>query len=79
MHVLVEMLMLHWKLNTQKFDEIYSLNNKRYMNIIKNQQMRNFSPVCRDCDFYRSIYKNYEVYKKYRKKQMTLKNFIILL
>ena len=62
-------------LKSQTFKDIYSFKNLDYMKIIKNQQKGKFNPICRYCDFYRSIYKNYEVYEKYRKKQMTLKNF----
>lgn len=62
-------------LNIQKFKEIYSTKNKKYMNIIKNQQKGNFSLICRNCDFYRSIYKYYDVYHKYKKKSYCLNDF----
>jgi len=62
-------------LKTQSFEEIYSTQNRDYMNIIKNQQKGKFNPICTHCDFYRSIYKDYKVYHKYKKKQMGLKNF----
>ena len=62
-------------LNTQSFKEIYSLLNKDYINIIEGQQKGNYSLICKNCDFYRSIYKNYEVYHKYKKKPISLKKF----
>jgi sulfatase maturation enzyme AslB (radical SAM superfamily) len=66
-------------LNTQKFRQIYSLNNEKYINIIKNQQMKNFSPICRDCDFYKSIYKDFEFYDKYKRKRFSLNEFYLSL
>lgn len=66
-------------LKTQTFKEIYSIKNKDYMNIIKNQQKSKFSPICKNCDFYRSIYKDYKVYKPYEQKLITLKNFYQIL
>ena len=62
-------------LNTQSFDEIYSIKNIDYINLIKSQEKGNFNLICKYCDFYRSIYKNYNVYGKYKKKQINLKDF----
>ena len=62
-------------LNTQSFEEIYSIKNIDYIKLIKNQQNNNFNSICTYCDFYRSIYKNYDVYQKYKKKSISLKNF----
>ncbi|MFX0186746.1 MAG: radical SAM protein [Candidatus Hodarchaeota archaeon] len=62
-------------LNTQRFEEIYSIKNKKYIDIIKSQQNGYFNPVCRDCDFYRSIYKYYKVYHKYKRKLFCLNDF----
>ena len=62
-------------LNIQTFDEIYSIKNKDYVNLIKTQQRGKFNSICTYCDFYRSIYKNYIVYDNYKKNQMSLKNF----
>jgi MoaA/NifB/PqqE/SkfB family radical SAM enzyme len=61
-------------LNEQSFDEIYSIRNNEYIEIIESQQKGEFNPICTNCDFYRSIYKNYKVYNKYKKKQMGLKH-----
>ncbi|MBD3343234.1 MAG: hypothetical protein GF353_29325, partial [Candidatus Lokiarchaeota archaeon] len=63
-------------INNQSFKEIYSVENKIYMNIIRNQQLGKFNLVCESCDFYRSIYKNYDVYDKYKKESLTLKKFL---
>jgi MoaA/NifB/PqqE/SkfB family radical SAM enzyme len=62
-------------LKTQSFEEIYSIKNKKYINLIKNQQKGFYSQICKECDFYRSIYKNYAVYKDLEKKNISLKNF----
>jgi len=62
-------------LKKQSFEEIYSSQNIDYINIIKSQQKGNFNTVCNSCDFYRSIYKNYTIYKKYKKKPISLKDF----
>jgi len=62
-------------LNIQSFEEIYSAKNKEYINLIKSQQKGDFNPVCKSCDFYRSIYKKYQIYRKYKKKPINLKQF----
>ena len=62
-------------LNVHTFDDIYSIRNRDYINLIESQQKGKFNPICTHCDFYRSIYKDYKVYHKYKKKQMGLKNF----
>jgi sulfatase maturation enzyme AslB (radical SAM superfamily) len=36
--------------------EIISRNNAEYMRIIEEQQAGQFRPVCRSCDYYRSVY-----------------------
>jgi hypothetical protein len=60
-------------LKTQSFEEIYSAENKEYINIIRNQQEGHFNPICKNCDFYRSIYKDYKIYNKYKKKPINLR------
>jgi hypothetical protein len=62
-------------INKQSFKEIYSNNNKNFLKLISNQQNGLFNIICEKCDFYRSIYKNYDVYGKYRKKFMNLVDF----
>ncbi|MFX1444111.1 MAG: radical SAM protein [Promethearchaeota archaeon] len=62
-------------IKTQTFDEIYSINNKNFLKLIANQQKGHFNPICKKCDFYRSVYKNYEVYEKYLKKPISISDF----
>ena len=40
----------------KKLKDIIALKNTRYNEIIKNQEQNKFDPVCKSCDFYKSIY-----------------------
>lgn len=51
-------------LHQQTFSEIYSTDNKKLVQLIEDQQQGKFSEICDNCDFYRSIYLNYDVYKE---------------
>ncbi|NVN88266.1 MAG: radical SAM/SPASM domain-containing protein [Rhodopseudomonas sp.] len=44
-------------LHQQPLREILSAQNQAYMTLIDEQQRGEFRPVCRSCDFYKSIYK----------------------
>jgi MoaA/NifB/PqqE/SkfB family radical SAM enzyme len=44
-------------LNEQPLREIISSRNEAYMQLIREQQAGEFRPVCRSCDFYKSIYR----------------------
>ena len=44
-------------LHEQPLKEILSTSNPAYLQIIREQQEGAFRPVCRSCDFYRSIYR----------------------
>jgi hypothetical protein len=44
-------------LRQQPLGEILSTRNDAYMQLIEAQQRGEFRPVCRSCDFYKSIYK----------------------
>jgi len=44
-------------LHQQPLREILSAQNAAYMTLIDEQQRGEFRPVCRSCDFYKSIYK----------------------
>jgi len=44
-------------LHRQPLAQILSSRNQIYMELIENQQKGNFPPVCRCCDFYKSIYR----------------------
>lgn len=59
----------------QSFENVYSVRNKGYINLIEKQQQGKFNSICEMCDFYRSIYKSYSVYEKYKKKSMSLNDF----
>ena len=43
-------------LNQKPLREILSVRNQAYMELIAEQQRGEFRPVCRSCDFYKSIY-----------------------
>ena len=66
----------------KKLKEIISLKNKRYKEIIENQEQNKFDPVCKSCDFYKSIYKeNYPtwVIQKQKNKKYSLKSTLHIL
>ena len=44
--------------------DIVSPENPRYMAIIEGQQRGEFAPICRSCDFYKSIYHHRSHYRK---------------
>jgi hypothetical protein len=44
-------------LNTQPLDAIITPRNPAYMALIEEQERGAFRPVCRSCDFYKSIYR----------------------
>ena len=44
-------------LRQQPLAEILSTRNDAYIQLIEEQQRGDFRPVCRSCDFYKSIYK----------------------
>jgi Iron-sulfur cluster-binding domain len=43
-------------LNTTPLRDIISTRNAAYMGLIEEQQCGDFRPICRSCDFYKSIY-----------------------
>jgi Iron-sulfur cluster-binding domain len=43
-------------LNTTPLRDIISTRNAAYMDLIEEQQCGDFRPICRSCDFYKSIY-----------------------
>ena len=56
-------------INNQKLKDIVSPNkNKTYKELIDNQQMGKFNPICTSCDYYKSIYvkKNYSSVSKFK-------------
>jgi len=44
-------------LNEKPLREIFTTRNEAYLELIREQQAGEFRPVCRSCDFYRSIYR----------------------
>jgi MoaA/NifB/PqqE/SkfB family radical SAM enzyme len=51
-------------LNQALLRDILSTSNRAYMQLIEEQQRNEFRPVCRSCDFYKSIYHNRSEYRK---------------
>lgn len=49
---------------TQPLREIISPTNAEYMALIAEQEAGHFRPVCRDCDYYRSIYHQPSNYRR---------------
>ena len=49
-------------MNKQPLCEILSNKNATYMNLIEEQQRGEFRPVCKSCDFYKSIYHFRSIY-----------------
>ena len=66
----------------KKLKDIISLKNTRYNEIIKNQEQNKFDPVCKSCDFYKSIYMENTptwVLKREKKTEYSLKNTLDIL
>ena len=66
----------------KKLKDIISLKNARYKEIIENQEQNKFDPVCKSCDFYRSIYKeNYPTWiiRNQENKKYSLKSTLDIL
>jgi MoaA/NifB/PqqE/SkfB family radical SAM enzyme len=55
--------------------EILSPRNPAYMELIDEQQRGEFRPVCRSCDFYKSIYHNRSSYRNSGTEVMSLAEF----
>jgi sulfatase maturation enzyme AslB (radical SAM superfamily) len=49
---------------TTPLADIVSPENPRYMAIIEQQQRGEFAPICRSCDFYKSIYHHRKHYRR---------------
>jgi hypothetical protein len=63
-------------LNEQPLKEILSPNNATYMALIGEQQEGRFRPICRSCDYYKSIYRHRSLNKKLGRKTLTLEEFL---
>lgn len=64
-------------LKEQRLSEILSKKNEKYMKIINDQNKGNFHSVCKNCDFYVSIYdkRHGSGYSKEKSKKITLEEF----
>lgn len=63
-------------LKEQPLKEILSPNNATYMGLIREQQEGRFRPVCRSCDYYKSIYRHRSLNKKLGRQTLTLEEFL---
>jgi len=50
-------------LKKHSFNDIFSYENKKFINLIKSQNNGDFSHICKSCDMYRSIHKNHDIYR----------------
>ena len=62
-------------LNEKPLREILSTQNQAWMDLIAEQQRGEFRPVCRSCDFYKSIYHARSKYRKEGLPLQTLEEF----
>ncbi len=62
-------------LNEQPLREILSSRNQAYMNLIDEQQRGEFRPVCKSCDFYKSIYHARSLSRKNGKALQSIQEF----
>jgi hypothetical protein len=60
---------------TTPLADIISPDNPEYMSIIEEQQRGEFRPICRSCDFYKSIYHHRSHYRRDGIATMTLEEF----
>jgi MoaA/NifB/PqqE/SkfB family radical SAM enzyme len=60
---------------TTPLADIVSPENPEYMKIIEEQQRGEFRPICRSCDFYKSIYHHRSHYRRDGIATMTLSEF----
>ena len=64
-------------LNEQPLEQILSpTKNPRYRQLIEEQEASKYRDVCKNCDFYRSIYHQPKVYRKKGIKTQTLAEFL---
>ena len=60
---------------TTPLSDIVSPDNPEYMKIIEEQQRGEFRPICRSCDFYKSIYHHRSHYRRDGIQTMNLDEF----
>lgn len=61
--------------NEKPLRDIISTRNPRYMELIDEQQRGEFRPVCRSCDYYKSIYHMRSIYRKEGTELQSLQEF----
>jgi MoaA/NifB/PqqE/SkfB family radical SAM enzyme len=62
-------------IRTTPIADIVSPENPEYMRIIEEQQRGEFRPICRSCDFYKSIYHHRSHYRREGIATITLEEF----
>lgn len=62
-------------LNEMPLHKILSPDNRAYLRLIEEQQRREFRPVCRYCDYYKSIYHSRAVHRKNKMKFQSIDEF----
>lgn len=62
-------------LNEMPLHAILSPDNPAYMRLIEEQQRGEFRPVCRNCDYYKSIYHSRVTHRKSGKQNQSFKAF----
>ena len=66
-------------LKEQPLKEILSSRNPTYTGLIREQQEGRFRPICRSCDYYKSIYRQRSLNRKLGRQTLTLKEFLTTL
>jgi hypothetical protein len=63
-------------IESEPLADILSARNAEYRRIIDEQQAGNFRPVCKGCDFYRSIYHQPKSYRQGRVPVQTIVEYL---
>jgi hypothetical protein len=63
-------------LNQDRLSEILSLGNPAYRLLVQEQEAGQFRPICRSCDYYRSIYRTTRADRKLGRSPHTLPEFL---
>jgi sulfatase maturation enzyme AslB (radical SAM superfamily) len=62
-------------LNEKPLREILSTRNQVYMDLIEEQQRGEFRPVCRSCDYYKSIYHKRSMHRRNATELQSIEEF----
>lgn len=63
-------------LNKDPLAEILSLENPAYRKLVQEQEAGRFRPICKSCDYYRSIYRTTKADRKLGRSPHTLQEFL---